>query len=88
MADDFEKHQSGLSSPATTATELTPSDGADLPTAARAIYVGVGGDLRIIPVGQIGAVTFAGVPGGSILPVRTKRVLATGTTAGSMLALR
>jgi len=50
------------------------------------LYVGVGGNLRILTVGG-DDVTFAGVPSGSFIPVHTLWVFATGTTASSIIAL-
>ena len=69
--------------PTSTATE----EQADArPLVTRAIYVGSGGTLAVrLLSGQ--TVTFAGVSAGSILPPRADRVLATGTTAGSIVGL-
>lgn len=86
MSDDFAAHQPGLTSPAAEAFAVTPSDGADLPRTARALYVGSGGDLRLALVAG-GTVTLAGVQGGMVYPLRARRVLATGTTAGGIVAL-
>lgn len=70
-------------------TAITPSDTTDLPSYPKALYVGTGGDIAMIgihgPVGAAGVV-WKGSPAGSILPVRPRRVLATGTTASSLLA--
>lgn len=65
---------------------VTPSDSADLPAPARALYVGGSGNVRINDTGN-GAVTFVGVAAGSILPVMARRVYATGTTATNIVAL-
>ena len=75
-----------LDSPAGRAAAVTPSDSAYLTSASRALYVGGAGDVALVTVGD-DTVTFVAVPAGSILPVRVKRVLATGTTATSILAL-
>lgn len=72
--------------PADGASEVTPSDGSDLATAARALYVGGSGDVKIdTPNGD--TVTFQDVVAGSLLPVRANRVYATGTTATNIVAL-
>jgi hypothetical protein len=58
-----------------------------VPTTYDAIYVGVGGTV-ILENGDGLAVTFVGVPTGSIMPVRGYKVLATGTTATNLVGLR
>ena len=50
------------------------------------LYVGVGGDVRVLTVGG-DDVTFAGVPSGSFMPVWVIKVFATGTTASNILAV-
>ena len=63
------------------------------------LYVGVAGDIKVILAGVVGAagsgpptaaqgVIFKTVPAGSILPVIVDYVLATGTTATDMVALK
>lgn len=66
---------------------ITPNDSADLAAETRAIYVGSAGDVAMVLVSG-DALTFAGVPAGSLLPVRAIRVKSTGTTAGLLLGLR
>lgn len=87
MPDPFQSHQTGLSSPATQAVAITKSDDDDLANAVRAIYVGGAGNVALIPVGQDDSVVFQGVQAGTWLPVRTKKVLATGTTATALVGL-
>lgn len=65
---------------------VTPSDTVDLAPAARALYVGVGGAIKVDTLNG-STLTFAGVSGGCILPVSVKRVYSTGTTASSIIAL-
>lgn len=78
--------QSQPTSPATTAVAITPSDDTDLSEASRAIYVGVGGNIKLTTAdGQ--TVTFVGLQGGSILPVSAVRIFDTDTTATSIVAL-
>ena len=72
--------------PAYNAVEVTPNDGVDLTSTTRALYVGVGGDVKVDMHGT-GTVTFVGVSAGSLLPVRVDRVYSTGTTATSIVAL-
>lgn len=65
---------------------LAPSDTVDLPFVTRGVWIGVSG--AVVAVGNNGvAVTFAGAVAGSVLPIRVKRVNATGTAAGSLVAL-
>lgn len=73
---------------ATGAVAVTPNDSADLPAGpARALYIGVTGNVALVPNRGGTSVTFVGVPSGTILPVQAYRVMATGTTATSILAL-
>lgn len=72
--------------PADNAAAVTPNDSTDLTNTARALYVGTGGDIKITTAGG-DTVTLNDVQGGSILPIRTKRVFSTGTTASNMVAI-
>lgn len=72
--------------PADNAAAITPNDGVDLTNIARALYIGTGGDVKITTAGG-DTVTLNDVQGGSILPIRTKRVFSTGTTASNMVAI-
>lgn len=71
--------------PAADAFPITPSNTAYL--RATALYVGTGGDVAVVTEAN-STVTFANVPDGSVLPVRVKQVLSTGTTASDILGLR
>lgn len=84
MSDAFALHQSGLTSPASRAAAVTPNDAADLVVHARSLWVGGFGNVAVVTVGG-DTVTFTGVSG--LLPVRVKRVLATGTTATGIVAV-
>lgn len=86
MADVFASYRSGLESPASNAAAVTPNDSTDLETDARALWVGTSGNVKIDTTGGQ-TVTFVGVIGGSIVPMRTRRVYATGTTASNILAI-
>lgn len=70
--------------PAQHAVAITKSDSADLAVVSRAIYVGGAGDVKVVTLGGE-TTTFVGVPAGTVLPVRAKRVLSTGTTATNMV---
>ena len=86
MTDHYENHSPSLVSPATGGANVAPSDDADLAQVTRAFYVGRGGDLslRLVSGSQV---VLAGVVGGTLLPLRAERVLATGTTAADIVAL-
>lgn len=68
---------------------VTPSDGTDLPIYANALYIGGGGDVAVLAENDAdgASVVFKNVPAGGILPVQTRRVLATGTTASNIIAI-
>lgn len=74
--------------PATDAVAVTPSDTDDLPFAARALYIGVTGDVNVVMANDDGgtAVLFKAVPVG-ILPVAVRKVKAASTTATNIVAL-
>jgi hypothetical protein len=108
MADNYDGNKdqyavdvAPLSSrPARRAFAVTPSDTADLtntsgdhdPTYAKALYIGVSGDVTVITAGDNSAngagasVLFKAHPVG-YMPVQVRRVLNTGTTATNILAL-
>ncbi len=71
--------------PAFDAFSITPSDGVNLAQTARALYVGVAGDVRVMTPGGA-TVTFKNVSAG-ILPVSAVRVFATATTATQIIGL-
>ena len=62
------------------------------------LYVGIAGDISVIMTSKFGpngeyplilaAIKFRGVPAGSILPVIADFVVATGTTASGLVALK
>lgn len=81
----FKNRELSLNGPATDIIPVTPSDSADLPMVAPAIYVETGGALAVVTVaGQTRTLTVADF---SLLAVGVSRVLATGTTATGIHAL-
>ena len=87
MPDDaFKGYQRGLNAPASDAFPVIPSNTADLPHTARALYIGGSGDVRLSTIDG-SDVTFRSLGAGSVLPVGAVRVYETGTTAGSILGL-
>ena len=87
MADKFEKFPSNIESPAERAFVVVPNDATDLAVSTRALYVGGSGDVAVILVGDSVAVTFSNLVTGTILPIRVKRVLVTGTTATNIVGI-
>jgi hypothetical protein len=81
MADIYATHASGLDSPAVKAFAITPDDNTDLALTTRAVYTGKGGTLVCFLADDSAEVTFTNVPAGQIMPLRLRRVKATGTTA-------
>ena len=72
--------------PAGHAEAVTPHNSTSFGREMEGLYIGGAGDVVVVlPSGT--AVTFVGVPAGSILPVRCIRVNATNTTATSIVAL-
>lgn len=66
------------------AVAITPSDTAG--NSFSAIYVGGAGNVAVITEGG-NTVTFTAPPVGSIIPIRTQKVLSTGTTATLLIGL-
>lgn len=85
MADLYSTHAPGLDAPAQKAFAITPDDNNDLSYNTRAIYTGAGGTLVCTLMDDSSDVTFVALPAGTVLPVRVKRVKATGTTASMNL---
>lgn len=67
------------------AAAITPSDTSDL--GGKAIYVGGAGNVTVVPESGGTAVLFTAPPVGSVIPIRFRRVNATGTTATALVAL-
>ena len=86
MADPFASSTPSAMSPIENGYAVTPADGSDQPQVTRALWVGGAGDVAVITRGG-NTITFSGVAAGTLIPVRTTRVLATGTTATNILGL-
>lgn len=65
---------------------VTPSDSTILAPLARALWVGVGGDVAILGPNDTAAVTLKNVPSGSLLWTRAQKVMLTNTTATNIVA--
>jgi len=86
MTDPFAGYAGSLDDPASFCRNVEPSDSVALLEVSRAIYVGGAGAIRLIDAAGNIAV-FAGLVGGSILPVRTQQILSTGTTATDLVVM-
>ena len=71
---------------AVSAFTITPSNTVNFAARARAIYVGVSGDITLVNSDGTTCVLVA-VPQGSIIPIECIRINATGTTATSLVGL-
>jgi hypothetical protein len=67
------------------ALAVTPNDSVDLTKPGR-IYVGGAGAVNVDTIGG-DTIAFAAVPAGTFLPVRVKRVRATGTAATNLVVV-
>lgn len=65
---------------------ITPHDSTNFAQTVRGIYVGVTGDVVVVNEANA-AITFVGVPAGTLLPVFAIRVNSTSTTASSLVGL-
>jgi len=72
--------------PAQSFATVTPSDSIPYTNRPRALYVGVQGDV-VVQDDNGASVTFKSVPGGTVLPIRPRLVMATGTTATNLVAM-
>lgn len=86
MADLYGSNRPELDSPALDGFTVTPSDANDVEYTTRALWVGGAGAVSVeFKSGTVA--TFAGVPAGTILPIRVNKVRATGTTASNIIGL-
>lgn len=83
---DFKTDQGRNSWSAEGAFAITKSDTTDFTYYVRGIYVGGAGNVVVVNMDG-STVTFAGVPAGTILPVKARRVNSTSTTATDMVGL-
>ena len=87
LQDPFEKTTDSPMAPAEVCFAITPNEVLDLPQATKAIYVGLSGDVALIPVRGDTPVVFKRVNAGTILDVRVRAVRVTGTTAADLVGL-
>ncbi len=70
-------------SPARKLVAITPNDGADIAANCKALWVVTGGTLAVVAVDDTSntGVALGTLTAGTVVPVRVRRVPATGTTA-------
>jgi hypothetical protein len=86
MTDIFRRHSRSLTAPPEQGAAVMPDDASDLAAVTRALYVGGAGDLAVLmPDGT--PLLFGAVAAGTLLPLRVRRVLATGTSATRIVGL-
>ena len=84
--DPYRDRVLDINASARQAVAVTPSDTVDIAIVPRGgLFVGVEGDIAVIMADGSDAVTFKSVVG--FIPLMVKRVLVTGTTAQSIVAL-
>jgi hypothetical protein len=86
MATDLSNRSNNVVDPASNAVAVTPNDSTDLTYTCRALFVGGAGNLAVVMAGGQ-TITFTGVTAGALLPIRASRVMATNTTATSIVAV-
>lgn len=87
IADPFKSFIGNLISPAEDCFAIEPHDVNQLSQAPKAIFVGQGGNITLVPLRGSATVTFYNIASGSVLDVRPKAILATGTTAADLVGL-
>ncbi|MEP3052421.1 MAG: hypothetical protein ABJP48_06700 [Erythrobacter sp.] len=87
QADPFRNQADSPMAPAEYCFEITPNDTVELSSVTKALYVGEGGDIAVTAVRASSPVVFSNVPSGSIIDVRAKMILSTGTTAANIVGL-
>jgi hypothetical protein len=86
MSERYTSRADDITAPARRGFAIAASDSADLEAETRAIYVGGGGDIAMV-LAAGDEIALIGVAGGSLLPVRARRVKATGTSASHLVGL-
>lgn len=86
MADKFQNQGDSVDLQARKLLAITPHNDNDLANVPKALFIGVGGTIAIIAVDDTASVSLT-VAAGTLLPIRVKRVLVTGTTATGIVGL-
>lgn len=79
------------SDPATNGLAFTGAADVTLTTYSRGVYIASDGDLKVDFVGGLegagAAITFVGVKGGTILPIRISKIYDVGTTVSGVVLI-
>lgn len=84
--DKLQTEGRSAEAPSAGAFAITPHDVNELAYVTNEIYVGGAGDLKVVTLDG-DTVTLKAVPVGTLLRLRVKQVLATGTVATNLIAL-
>ena len=71
---------------ATGGEAVTPHDANELAIVSRAIWFGGAGNASLL-MADGASLTIVGIPAGTMLPLRVRRVNSTGTTATNMVSI-
>ena len=82
----LQANRASLVTPSNTVNIPSLSSESGTPNRGCVLYIGTGGDLKVLTVGG-DEVTFTNFQDGSFLPVQVLRVYSTGTTASNIIAL-
>lgn len=85
--DQFEHFSDSVSDPARRSAALVPSDDHSLERIPKALFIGTGGDILLQCIDDDAPVLFRNIPSGAILPVRAKKIHASGTSASNLVGL-
>jgi hypothetical protein len=86
--DDYANWETPPYGPCRHAAAVTPSDSVDLSNVSRFLFVGTTGSGGLVVVMEDGVVaTFAGLVGGTLLPLAVSRVKSTGTTVSNVISM-
>lgn len=90
MPDKYDRERDSVLAPSRSCLAVTPSDSTDYLLSGdlpKALWIGGAGALVVQMVDDAGTTTFSSVPAGTRLDIRPRRILATGTTCTSIVAL-
>ena len=87
MSEQTTRAKETMESPGRNFFAVTPSDVTDFDFQTRALWVGGGGNIAVLGVGDTAVVTIVAVPAGTLLPFRCTRVNSTNTTATDIVGI-
>lgn len=76
------------SNPGAKLVSITPSDSTDLSSLGiRGLWVGGAGNIAVVAGNDAAAVTLVGVPAGTLIPIKPKKIMSTNTTATDIVGI-